>query len=637
MGIFKMVKQQIQNFRDNIKQTFLFYSNIPFLTDNVINDYLEERQKEVDNLLDKILKIAEIEINNKQLKTSIQNTLSLFNDKIYQLRISQEINELQNDYLSRIQQGYEHFLKNFSNDIDRIEYLQMIKDSNVIIVGGNGVGKSQFASYLKNALSDNIVLIPAQKYLYADFSQLYQFLTADVKRVHDIQKQDLSSEAKQTNSLSNYNNKSTMLFAQLMTALINEHLLKQSQYTGKLSDLNTQLTVLKNVWKIMFPDIELVEDVINRTLSVQKGDFNYSINEMSDGEKAVLYYMLQILFVPPKSFVFVDEPETYLNSSISNRLWNTLEASRKDVKFVYISHNVNFIASRKNTDILWVKNFSYPNKWELQPLKNSKLPRELMSELAGIKKPIIFVEGTISSYDYNLFTSMFNDKAIVIPVGGHTNVINYTKAYNDDSVFNDGKAFGIVDNDLRNDNEIDKLKRSSVYVLPFNEIEMLYFEEELMKNFLSDLSYDSEIITTRINHFKEEFFKAVSNKFDLIKEAKAKKTLDTYISNQKVEKFAGKTAEQMVLDVIDKINGIDLPNYIEAFGIKLKATIDSRDYQNLLILSPLKTEISMGTSRILSKDYMEIMSNKFKHNPFYCDYLKTKYFSDLNNKIVEFS
>ncbi|HBA02820.1 MAG TPA: hypothetical protein DCW51_01950 [Clostridium sp.] len=343
---------------------------------------------------------------------------------------------------------------------------------------------------------------------------------------------------------------------------------------------------------------------------------------------------MQILFVPKESFVFIDEPETYLNSTISDRLWDTLESERQDVKFIYISHNVSFISSRKNTDILWIKNFLYPNTWELKELADTELPRELISELAGTQKPVIFVEGTISSLDYTVFTSMFKESAIVFPVEGHLNVINYTRAYNKNKVFNSGKAFGIIDNDLRVQDEIDNFEKEGIYTLPFNEIEMLYFDETLMEKYLEDLFYPEEV-KCRIDKFKRSFFDAIIHRKQYIKESKAKKILDTYLSNQRVEVSKGKTSDQMVEQIIDGIHNLSLSSKIEDFSSDLDQVIESEDYSKLLILSPLKKEISKGKAGILDSDYIDKMSNKFKRNPFYTNYLKEKYFSKLNKSILE--
>ena len=46
----------------------------------------------------------------------------------------------------------------------------------------------------------------------------------------------------------------------------------------------------------------------------------YFSNQMSDGERAVLYLTAQILCVPQNKTLIVDEPEIHLHHSIMNRL-----------------------------------------------------------------------------------------------------------------------------------------------------------------------------------------------------------------------------------------------------------------------------------------------------------------------------
>lgn len=624
----KKIQEKINELEKNIEQTLGFYSsNRDIKLDKFINDF--------KSALNKLSVLADLSEDNSQLDTSIETTLGIFDNQKYKLTVSKDITMSSEEYIQSVESSINNYLIQLQSDIERLEYLKIIQDSNVVIVGGNGVGKSSFASYLKDALTDNIIMIPAQKYLYTDFNEAYNFYTAGQSDINIIQKEDMARNARISNDLNDYNRKNTKIFAELITVLVNEHVLITNAYFGPEKDLTTQLTTLKNVWSIMFPNIELIEDPIKRILNVKKNNDIYSVNSLSDGEKAVLYYMLQILFVPKESFVFIDEPETYLNSTISDRLWDTLEAERQDVKFIYISHNVSFISSRKNTDILWIKNFSYPNTWELKELTDTELPRELISELAGTQKPVIFVEGTISSLDYTVFTSMFKESAIVFPVEGHLNVINYTRAYNKNKVFNSGKAFGIIDNDLRAQDEINNFEKEGIYTLPFNEIEMLYFDETLMKQYLEDLFYPEEEVKCRIDKFKRSFFDAITQRKQYIKESKAKKILDTYLSNQRVEISKGKTSDQMVEQIIDGIHNLSLSSKIEDFSSDLDQVIESEDYSKLLVLSPLKKEISKGKAVILDSDYIDKMSNKFKRNPFYTNYLKEKYFSKLNKSILE--
>lgn len=70
----------------------------------------------------------------------------------------------------------------------------------------------------------------------------------------------------------------------------------------------------------------------------------YSANQMSDGERAVLYLAAQVLCVPENKMLIMDEPEIHLHRSIMNRLWMALERYRPDCLFIYITHDTQFAA-----------------------------------------------------------------------------------------------------------------------------------------------------------------------------------------------------------------------------------------------------------------------------------------------------
>lgn len=625
-----MYNEQILDLKTKIIQRAETYFKPFFTSDHDI-------QHDIETVIRGLNELDEQASTNENLSTSLKKTLTSFFQNVSSFIVIKNEMQTETEFADTVEKTYKVFLKKLHDDINRLNYVAKINDRNVIIVGGNGVGKSSFVSYLKQASADNIITIPAQKYLYADTDSGNQFLTINLEQVQEELRTDITQLAKVHNNLNQYDQYNRHLFTKLITAIVNEHLKDLNDFHGHTDDLKTKFTRLEAIWAMVFPDMKLNRLSGVRSLTITKGESTYSVNSMSDGEKVVLYYLIQILFAPENSFVVVDEPETFLNPTISNRLWDTLEAEREDINFIYVSHNVGFISSRKDADLISIKNYEYPDNWQLQELEGttSGLPRELVTGLAGAKKPIIFIEGTTGSYDYTVFTSLFKDLAIVFPVQGHGNVINYTQAYNSSEAFSGGISFGIIDRDLRDDENIEALKEKGVYTLPVNEIEMLYFEEELMKKYFEELNTPIEESTKKINQFKKVFIERVKNKKDRIVEQKAKKILDTFLENHRVEQIRDKTPDDLVNDIIENINSINLKGQIIDFEEELSDVLSNDDYQKLLVMSPLKQEIAMGVSNKLDSKYMEKMSNKFKYNTYYVQHLKEKYFSDLYSAVLE--
>lgn len=74
-------------------------------------------------------------------------------------------------------------------------------------------------------------------------------------------------------------------------------------------------------------------------------------------------------------------------------LWDGIERARTDCRFVYISHDIDFITSRNNCTKFWIKSFSYPDQREIEKIDNDNVPEELILKIIGSKKEkILFVE-----------------------------------------------------------------------------------------------------------------------------------------------------------------------------------------------------------------------------------------------------
>lgn len=587
---------------------------------------------------DEWTKLQQMSDENKQLQVAMENTLSSFQNMstgLFPRKNKERTDKAYTEILKPL------FVERFSEmklQIKKLSYLAIINNRNITIVGENGAGKSTFASYEKSASSENIVVIPAQKHLYVDTrtNNSHNNLTINIDEVQEAMNFDITSLVKKNNDVFTYNQQNEQLFSKLLAGIVNDHV-KEIVENGTPRNGQTKFNTLKKTWDLIFPEIFLSVNTSKRTLEVEKNNSKYLINNLSDGEKVVLYYLLQIIFVPEHSFVIIDEPETYLNSNISNRLWDTLESIRTDVNFIYISHNISFISSRKDTSLIWIKKFSYPDNWDLVELEKVEehLPKELVSRLVGTKRPVIFIEGTTSSPDYALFYGMFGTNADIIPVEGHSNVINYTSVYNQSGVFANGHAYGIIDRDLMGPERIDSLKRKDIYTLPFNEIEMMFFDEEIMQKYLLSQDYSSDEVKDKINRFKKEFFDKVKKEATRISEQKAKKVLDTFLAEERVENFRGKMPNEMVSEIESRLHNLNLENLIDTFNNNLRETIHQKDYDQLLVLSPLKKAISIGLADIyLDSAYMEKMSNKFKRNSEFSDVLRVKYFADLQEKII---
>ncbi|GEK89426.1 Protein of unknown function [Alkalibacterium putridalgicola] len=608
-----------------------------------INDIDLENEDPIKKLPDTlstvIIRLNTVNRDFNSYSDQLRTLVNIVINKFYQ-QINNSIVGYHADKLEKYANIYD-ILKSLLNELNRIDYLLLIRDNNVILIGGNGAGKSSFASYLKDSMSNNIVVIPAQKFLFYNkvISRLH--LTTRLM-INNIQKDNLIKRGKFENSNNDYDVKRFMeelteLFSKLVTVIANEqtidehNLMKQSEISQSNKN-ETILYKLNNLWKTLIPDIEFELDTVNRTLIPKKDGKDYSLNSLSDGEKAMLYYICHVFLAERNSFIVVDEPETFLNVSNFNRLWDTLESYREDCKFIYISHVIDFIITRSNADLLWCKSFKYPSEWEIKNIESEEgisqqFPKELLSEILGARKPILFCEGEKNSLDYYVYTSLFRNDAVICPVGGHTLVVQYTKAYNNSPILNSNKAYGIIDSDLMTDNEIQNLKNNSIYVLPFNEIEMVFFVKEVINRVLKD-NFSSEEITVKINQFTSKFFEIVKNKKIEIKEQKVKKYLNTQLSNYRINNM--QSGDAMISEIKGWLDNLNIKDFEDKVLSDIDRVINQNDYEGLLKISPQKKEISKGLANsYLDSQYVRKAVNQIKLDEKLTIELKTKYFNDI--------
>ncbi|WP_054777583.1 DUF4435 domain-containing protein [Lacticaseibacillus saniviri] len=113
-----------------------------------------------------------------------------------------------------------------------------------------------------------------------------------------------------------------------------------------------------------------------------------------------------------------------------------------------------------------------------------------------------------------MYSNVFSDFT-VLPVDSHDNVVTYTKAINQSAVFNDTRAFGIVDGDALTEAEREKLNSIAVFVLPYNEIEMLLLSQYVVRNVLESKT-DKNEIDNKLKVVKEAVLRKISDEKESI-------------------------------------------------------------------------------------------------------------------------
>ena len=378
--------------------------------------------------------------------------------------------------------------------------------NSVIIIGANGSGKSKLGAWIEQNDIQDIHRIGAQRNLSFNENIPLKSYTNAERRVFygDDKRTDKGVRWNWGKFTTNLLNDFEDVLAALIALQNNEESLyfdrcKECESKGikKPSVPITAIDKLLSVWNEIFPQRSLILNDAHFYASL--GGDQYPANEMSDGERAVLYLASQVLCVPQNKTLIIDEPEVHLHRSIMNCLWEKLEVIRPDCLFIYITHDTQFASMHNKCDKIWVKSFN-GSTWELAKIEDSALPEDLLLNILGSRKRIIFVEGESSSWDSKLYSAYYSDY-LVIPCGSCSQVISRTKSFRACSDIHQYEVYGIIDRDYRSEYEINKYKTDGIYTLNVAEVENLFIVEELVRFIAERVGKNPDLLFSNVKKF----------------------------------------------------------------------------------------------------------------------------------------
>lgn len=448
-----------------------------------------------------------------------------------------------------------------------INYIENKKS--IVLIGANGAGKTRMSIWIDENNPDiNIHRISAQKSL-----NLPQMVSpTEIQMAEEEFLYGTSNDNKEW--LKQYGKKSSRWgnspetyllndYEKLMQFLMTENYEKSIEYREKHKngheefDNDTRLEKIKEIWEdvILHRKIKICAGKIET--SNRNEDDYYNGCEMSDGERAIFYFIGEVLCAKENSLIIIDEPENHLHKSILVRLWNAIECSRPDCMFLYITHNLDFASSRINSQIVWVKEFFVEDGWKYDLLDDINSSDSLKLEIMGNRQKVLLVEGTASkSIDRKLYSKVYPEFNI-IPMESCNAVVQTTKAYNQTNNLHYEEVKGIIDRDRRDEEEIAELKKNNIFVPKVAEIENLFLITDVIR-IVAEKQDKSEI---------EQIICEVQNKtFEFL--------------NSKIEEQALLFVKQKSQNyIVKKIN--EQVSTIEEYKIKLSELISVGDLQSM--------------------------------------------------------
>lgn len=465
--------------------------------------------------------------------------------------------------------------------------------NSLIIIGANGSGKSKLGAWIEKNNFQTTHRIGAQRSLqFGNYIQQKSYEQASNKLLSGSNNHSSDHNHRWNWDGEKFNYTSSLLndYEDVLSTIWAKQLKQESEYitqcrekdaVGQPHDVvpSMVLDTLMRIWKTVFPhrNLHFTDGKVTASFSIGESSIEYKGRDMSDGERVALYLMCQALGVPANKIIIIDEPELHLHRSIMNRLWTAIEQERKDCLFIYITHDTQFAANHHQSQKIWVKEFDGTN-WTFANVEESTLPEQLLLDIMGNRRKVLFVEGTNDSYDTQLYTRLF-DEYYVVACGGCSKVIEQTKAMRANPQLHDLECYGLIDKDYRCDTEIGNLRADGIYVLDVAEVENLFIVEELLQavNQLQGFTDQSRVDAVKAYIINTRFSGEINKQIHSATVSEIKYCLATLdVSGQADEEIQGKLSQ-----FFDNFDYIGIKRPIEENYTTAKA---NQDYKKVLEL-----------------------------------------------------
>ena len=617
-----------------------------------IKELIEKLESEKKRLQDNFSQLADYdrevyESQYQQVDNYFSTLIDLIDNELDDEFLSDDVTKkyknLRNNWLESLSNCYDSDIYMYETTLPQIlENYKVIKlfsfiskvDSTTVIIGANGAGKSSLINELRKNSIDEMYVLPAQKLLYFMSNVFGRDSISKEKYLADLKKAEIKYDTIeiQTHNIEDYFSSS---FTKMITLLVKDYTNIATRKSRGEIDLHLALwDRVEQVWNLILPEIKFILEPDNRVVEVEKNGSRYSINGLSDGERCILFYIGNVFLAPENSYIVIDEPETFLNAAVYNELWDLLISERPECQFIFASHNMDFVQSRTNATYLWCKKFEAPYNLDYQLLEDSQeMPLSLLTEVSGTRKPILFCEGTKTSIDYQIYSKLFSDFCFVKPVQGHKQVIQYTKAYNNLQHLHGNTAYGIIDNDWMDENSIQAYKEQDIFVLPFNEVEMILVDEAVVKSCLH--FDDDKEKQQKFENLQQSIIESCKEKKEKIISIALKKRVDEFMEGNCIQnnKPTKDDVEDFLKNLVNEFNTSSTIDYITSI---VETSLDTSDFSRILKICNLKNEIinHRGNTKIVPNFKDKALRRIALDNDLQKK-LRHKYFEELEAKLLD--
>ncbi len=235
-------------------------------------------------------------------------------------------------------------------------------------------------------------------------------------------------------------------------------------------------------WRRLFPGSGMLTDGDGILFSNLSDEMPFGAERLSRGEKAALYFLTAAASAPPGATLFVDSPSLFLHPTAVRTLWKEIIDLRADCCMVFDTSDPIFASSLSGSVLIWIRSWNRRvEEWDYEVLPPTDLPDDMLMELLGSRRPVLFIEGDAThSIDSRLYSAIFPEYTVK-PVGSCNRVIEATRTFGAFSQMHRMESHGLVDRDRRSEAEVSYLRYKGVMVPEVAEVENIFLSEPVIR------------------------------------------------------------------------------------------------------------------------------------------------------------
>lgn len=357
------------------------------------------------------------------------------------------------------------------------------------LLGANGTGKSSLVTRLFNQNQGHAKRISAHRQTWFESNTLDMTPRSRQDLENNFRSQDAQAHARYREW--NGTARSTMAIYDLIDAdTMQERKIAAFVRGGDVAAAKKEaqnpspIQVINDLMRLSNLPIEISVEEGQRIVARKSGGSGYSVAELSDGERNAFLIAASVLTAKAGTLILIDEPERHLHRSIVSPLLKLLFDKRKDCAFIVSTHELMLPVDTPEASTLLVRGCDYQGQdvraWTVDIVPpGAAIDEELKRDLLGARRKMLFVEGTGQSLDKPLYSLLF-PQVSVISKEGCREVEHAVRGLRSAPDLHWIAAWGIVDNDQRSQEDIDRLRKAGVWALSHYSVESLYYHPKIV-------------------------------------------------------------------------------------------------------------------------------------------------------------